>query len=155
MRLSAPEEYGLRCLVQVSRLSADEPARVNDIAQREGLTPEYAAKLMRLLRQQELVTSVRGAGGGYRLSRPAEEISVWEAMVALDSPSMGSGFCKGPQSGCIHAHEDCSLRALWAHMDATLKNLLKVVSIADLASSGKHMTEQFAVSRKNGLELSP
>ncbi|MBT3217958.1 MAG: Rrf2 family transcriptional regulator [Proteobacteria bacterium] len=155
MRLSAPEEYGLRCLVQVTRLSGDEPARVNAIAQAEGLTPEYTAKLMRLLRQKGLVLSVRGAGGGYRLTRPAEEISVWEAMIALDSPTMGSGFCKGPNSGCIHADEDCSLRAMWAHIGSTLQQVLKVVSIADLARSGKHMTEHFAAVRTSGLEISP
>ena len=73
MQLLATEEYGLRCLVQVARHTAPQPITIPEIAAAEGLSPEYAAKLLRALRQAELVVSTRGAGGGYRLSRPARE----------------------------------------------------------------------------------
>ena len=61
MQLSAKEEYGLRCLLQVARHEGAEPLRIPEIAAREGLSPEYTAKLMRALRQGGLVVSTRGA----------------------------------------------------------------------------------------------
>ena len=55
MQLLAQEEYGLRCLIQVARHAGPDPLTIPEIAEREGLSPEYAAKLMRALRQAELV----------------------------------------------------------------------------------------------------
>src|SRR5262245_9399877 len=83
MQLLASEEYGLRCLIQVSRSAAGTPVSISQIADAEGLSPEYTAKLMRELRLGGLVESVRGADGGYRLTRPANEISVWSALQVL------------------------------------------------------------------------
>ena len=54
MQLLAQEEYGLRCLIQVARQRGPDPLTIPEIAEREGISPEYAAKLMRALRQTEL-----------------------------------------------------------------------------------------------------
>src|SRR6185503_6938810 len=83
VQLLASEEYGLRCLIQVSRSAGGTPVSISQIADAEGLSPEYTAKLMRELRLGGLVDSVRGAEGGYRLARPAEAISVWSALEVL------------------------------------------------------------------------
>ncbi|MBW1880776.1 MAG: Rrf2 family transcriptional regulator [Deltaproteobacteria bacterium] len=55
MRLSAQEEYGLRCLLQVTRSADPKPIQITEIARREGLSPEYTAKLLRVLRQGGLL----------------------------------------------------------------------------------------------------
>ena len=73
MRLSAQEEYGLRCLLQVAKSATAGPIAINEIATREGISPEYAAKLMRALRRAGLVISTRGAAGGYHLARDPRE----------------------------------------------------------------------------------
>src|SRR2546426_8311496 len=73
MQLLASEEYGLRCLLQVSRSASGAPVSISQIADAEGLSPEYTAKLMRELRLGGLVESVRGAEGGYRLPRAPGE----------------------------------------------------------------------------------
>ena len=72
MHLSAQEEYGLRCLVQLARHVGEEPMRIQEIARAEGLSSEYVAKLMRILRNGNLVDSTRGASGGYRLPQADE-----------------------------------------------------------------------------------
>ena len=84
MHLLAQEEYGLRCLVQLARHRGSSPLTIPEIAAAEGLSPEYTAKLMRALRQGGLVMSTRGAAGGYRLARPAEEVTAWEVLEKLD-----------------------------------------------------------------------
>src|SRR5687767_8139437 len=94
MQLSAQEEYGLRCLLQVARHEAQaEPLCIPEIAAAEGLSPEYTAKLMRALRQAGLVTSTRGATGGYRLARPAPSVTLWEVLEVLGGPIFSESFC--------------------------------------------------------------
>src|SRR2546430_15546874 len=70
MRLSAQEEYGLRCLLQVAR-GHEGSTTTPEIAEREGLSQAHVHKLMRFLRRGGLVKSVRGRKGGYQLARPA------------------------------------------------------------------------------------
>ena len=115
MHLLAQEEYGLRCLLQVARYPGPGPMTIPEIAEGEGLSPEYTAKLMRALRQSGLVTSTRGPGGGYRLSGDPHTITVWEVVAALGGLFFPESFCEshpGRQGDCVHTR-NCSLRALW------------------------------------------
>lgn len=134
MRLSAQEEYGLRCLVRLARGDGAQPVRIQDIAEAEGLTSEYVAKLMRILRNGELVTSTRGASGGYRLQRPAADVTLWEAIEVLGGPLFSEGFCDshpGSLRDCVHTN-DCSLRSLWRGLSTLLRAALSGVTVADL-----------------------
>ena len=136
MKLSAQEEYGLRCLVQVARRQGQGPVPIRVVAECEGLSLEYAAKLMRALRKANLVDSQRGASGGYTLSRPAAEISIYSVLTTLDSPLYTEEFCTGHTgklSSCAHGSAGCSIRVLWQWMDAALQRSLERVSLADLA----------------------
>src|SRR5215470_17874273 len=74
MRLTAQEEYGLRCLLQVAR-GQDTAVTTPEIAEREGLSEAHVHKLMRLLRRAGLVRSVRGRKGGYQPARPGRSTS--------------------------------------------------------------------------------
>ena len=134
MQILAIEEYGLRCLLQVASHDPAQPMTAQEIARAEGLGPEYVAKLMRTLRMRGLVVSTRGAAGGYRLARPADQIGVWEAIEALGGEFFPEGFCDcypGRRRECVHA-TDCSIRAVWRRVEGTLKATLNAISLADL-----------------------
>lgn len=135
MNITAQEEYGLRCLLRVAMHDSGDPMRTQEVAIAEGLSLEYAAKLMRTLKQGGFVASTRGAAGGYLLARPAREISVWQVLEALGGPLYEEKFCDahtGSQRDCIRS-TDCSIRALWRNMNGILKSALSVISMADLA----------------------
>ena len=91
MKITAQEEYGLRCVLQLAReqiVNSDsslEPGVifVRDIAEREGLSVAYVEKILWTLSRSGIVESVRGPKGGYRLTRHAGEISLGEVMRAL------------------------------------------------------------------------
>jgi len=143
MHLLAQEEYGLRCLLQVARATGGESLTIPQIAEAEGLSHEYAAKLMRALRQGGLVTSTRGAGGGYRLARPAEEITAWDALEVLGGSFFPESFCEshpGQLRDCIHS-TDCSVRALWRTVESTVQNLLQNIRLADMTRRERAMVE--------------
>ncbi|MFI5317714.1 MAG: RrF2 family transcriptional regulator [Myxococcota bacterium] len=135
MQLLAQEEYGLRCLLQVARHASPDPITIPEIAQSEGLSPEYAAKLLRALRQAELVVSTRGASGGYRLARPAREITAWAAVQALGGSLFPREFCEshpGQRHDCVHT-AGCSIRGLWGAVESAVRGVLEGVTIAELA----------------------
>jgi Rrf2 family protein len=134
VQLLASEEYGLRCLLQVARAEGGAPVPVARVARAEGLSTDYAAKLLRQLRLAGLVTSVRGVEGGYHLARPEDEISVWSAIEALGGSFFDAEFCSchpGQRSHCVR-NRDCSLRPLWQRLQATLRSALEAVSLEDL-----------------------
>ncbi|HYB98618.1 MAG TPA: Rrf2 family transcriptional regulator [Candidatus Limnocylindrales bacterium] len=134
MHITAQEEYGLRCLLRVAKHASDDPIRTHEVATAEGLSLEYAAKLMRVLKNGGLVVSTRGAAGGYLLARPASEISVWDVLSVLDGPLYEEKFCAshtGSQTDCAHT-TDCSVRAVWRNVNNILQTALSAISLADL-----------------------
>ena len=135
MKLSALDEYGLRCLLQVAQRAHDGPVSVARIADAEGLSPEYTARLMGPLRRAGLVRAVRGRGGGYELAVSADQISIWRVVEALGGSFLSEDFCdrwSGCRGLCVHM-TDCSIRALWRRVDLALRNMLEGISVADLA----------------------
>jgi Rrf2 family protein len=114
---------------------------LNQIARAEGLSIDYAGKLMQLLRRAGLVKSLRGPGGGYRLAQPAKKISVWDVLEALGGPVFPGNFCschRGRARSCVHS-KDCSLRPLWQTLDDVLQSFLERVSLADLVRNERPM----------------
>ncbi len=143
MRILSQEEYGLRCLLQLARQRGSEPMSIYEIAKAERLSPEYAGKLMQLLRRAGLATSSRGPGGGYRLARPAEEISVWEAIEVLGGKLFPRDFCEchtGHAASCVHS-TDCSIRALWLMITEMVRDALEEVALADLQQDEASMAK--------------
>lgn len=146
MRLLAVEEYGLRCLLHLVR-RPEATVALAEIADAEGISPEYAGKLLQGLRRAGLVQSVRGPGGGYRLTRSPDETTVWQAVTALGGPLFPEGFCAchpGQKSDCVRVG-DCALRALWRGVDDAVRGVLERVVLADLLAAEQPMTDQLAL----------
>ena len=134
MHLFAQEEYGLRCMLQVARSGGLDPLSIPQVADAEGLSAEYTAKLLRTLRQGGLLTSSRGAGGGYRLARPAAEITAWDVIEVLGGSFFPESFCEahpGQLRDCVRS-SNCSVRALWHKVEGAVRGILGRVTLADM-----------------------
>jgi len=143
MKLSAQEEYGLRCLLHMARLQEGESLSIPEISKAEGLSVPNVAKLMRLLRLGGLVSSVRGQAGGYTLALPSNQITVSTAMEVLGGRFFGLKFCErhsGLEKVCTHA-SDCAIRVLWTTIQETLDSVLKKVTLRDLLSDEREMSQ--------------
>jgi len=141
MQLLAQEEYGLRCLLALAQNGAGGRT-IHEIAEAEGLSPDYAAKLLRELRRGGLVESTRGAAGGYRLAREAADITAWDAIAVLGGALFPQGFCEchpGRAERCVRSR-DCALRAIWRAADEAVRSVLSRVSLADLVASEASMS---------------
>lgn len=147
MKLTSLEEYGLRCILSLARqevaaAEADSAnpttATIAQIAEREGLSTEYAGKLMGILARAGLVESVRGRNGGYRLARPAGEICVSEALAVLGDklyrPSETCDRFSGEASFCVHSNT-CSIRSMWSGLQLLIDMVLSRTTLQDLVST--------------------
>jgi Rrf2 family protein len=140
MKVSAQEEYGLRCLMRLAQAGMDHSLTIPEIAAAEGLSGPYVAKLLSVLRQSGLIESVRGRAGGYRLASPPADIRLGKVLLVLDRPLFEDpGYCerhKGSETDgiCVH-HGACSLRALWHTLEQWMRQTLDRITLADLLQS--------------------
>ena len=145
MKITALEEYGLRCAIRLAMAPGGQPVTVSEIAEKEGLTVPYVGKLMSILRQTGLIESVRGRSGGYVLSRPAAQITVEEVLSSLGEPLFASNYCDshpGNLQVCSH-QSDCSIRSVWQVLGDVIQRVLRGTSLADLCLQEQRLTSHF------------
>ena len=157
MKISAHEEYGLRCLVQLARAQMDdESLTLSQIASREGLSVANAGKLMWILVKAGLVQSQRGASGGYTLARPASDIRLNEVIRILDEDTVDR-FCKthaGVLDACIHT-SDCGIRPVIVGLHEIVQNALAEISLAQLVGSEANVDARLHQIQKLQVHLRP
>jgi Rrf2 family protein len=157
MKLSANEEYGLRCLVRLGYAAyAGEGLTIPEISQAEGVSTAYAAKILRALRKGGFVKAARGKDGGYTLARPAEEIVIGDAMNALGGRLFESDFCdshSGQVPICTRS-VDCSVRSLWRAVQVAVDGVLSKATLRDLLQKEEDMNSWVrAIPGGNPLQL--
>lgn len=134
MKLSAQEEYGLRCLLQLARLREGEFLTLAQIAEREGVSVANAGKLLWILSKAGLVRSIRGTKGGYHLARVAGEIRLNEIIKVLDDEDVLEGHCKsytGVLDNCVHTG-DCGIRPVIVNLHQIVRAALAEITLAQL-----------------------
>lgn len=133
MKVSAQEEYGLRCLLQLAPLGEGEYLTLTQIAEREGLSVANAGKLLWILNKAGLVTAIRGTKGGYRLARAASEIHLSEIIKVLDEDVL-AGHCKsytGVLDACVHTG-NCGIRPVIVGLHDIVQTALSGITLAQL-----------------------
>jgi Rrf2 family protein len=144
MKISAQEEYGLRCLVQLATLPAGESLTLPQIAEREGISAANAGKLMWLLNKAGFVNSTRGTKGGYVLARPAGEIRLSEIIKILDEEVI-SKHCDsytGVLDSCVHKG-DCGIRPVIVGLHEIVEHALSQITLAQLVGSERSVDAMF------------
>jgi Rrf2 family protein len=157
MKITAQEEYGLRCLLRLARVHGEQPLTIPEIAAAENLSVPYVAKLLTVLRQAGLIDSVRGRMGGYHLSRPPAETRLGGVLLALGEPLFDdASFCErhaGPEVAgpCVH-QDGCSLRGLWQTLEQWMRHALDQVTLADLLADESSLVRRLRAGLPTGPE---
>ena len=142
MKLTANEEYGVRCLVRIGYAGAKTGGlTIPEISVAEGVSPSYAAKILRVLRKGGFVKAARGKDGGYTLARPAEEIVIGDVIDALGGRLFESDFCdshSGQVEICTRS-VDCSVRSLWRAVQVAVDHVLSKATLRDLMRNEEEM----------------
>lgn len=144
MKISAQEEYGLRCLVQLASLPAGDSLTLPQIAEREGISQANAGKLMWLLNKAGFVSATRGTKGGYNLARSADEVYLSEVIKVLDADEIDS-HCesyKGVLPTCVHKG-DCGIRPVIVGLHEIVQNALSQITLAQLVGDESKVNATF------------
>lgn len=144
MKITAQEEYGMRILVRIASYKDSDGLSVPQIAEAEGLTSHYAAKLTRELRIAGFVRSTPGNKGGYVLAKPATEIIIKDVLNILGGKLYDVSFCEGHTGTmrfCTNS-VDCSTRSLWSIIQITMDKLLMQITLADLIGNTEQVTSE-------------
>lgn len=137
MKISAQDEYGLRILLQIAKVPADDGLSLSQISELEQISQAYAAKLTRSLRMAGFIKSIRGHKGGYVLAKLPQDIKINDVLRAMGGAIYDDKFC-GQHSGALSLctnSVDCSLRSLWTILQLNMDKLLDQISIKDLMKS--------------------
>jgi Rrf2 family cysteine metabolism transcriptional repressor len=127
MKISAKSEYACLAMLALARAGRDDPpVRIRDISGGNDIPERYLVQILLHLKAAGLVTSTRGASGGYRLARPAAAISLGEVLTAIEGPEAAAKPSARPAAR--------ALAAVWANARAAERAVLDTTSIAQVAS---------------------
>ena len=142
MKLSTKGRYGLRAMVDLVMHSENEPVSIASIASRQSISESYLEQLISKLKKAGLVSSVRGAGGGYIPSRNADEISVGDVLRALEG-SLDPVDCPGlaEEKGCQGA-DACVTKYVWKRINDSINRTVDEIKISDLVKESLEVVQK-------------
>ena len=139
MKLSTKGRYGLRAMIDLARYSEVEPVSINSIAARQNISERYLEQLVALLRKAGLVKSIRGATGGYILTKDAAEISVGDILRALEGslePVKCAAFYS--EEGCM-ASDGCVTKYVWQKINDSINETVNQMMLDELVRESKNL----------------
>jgi len=131
MKLSTKGRYAVTAMFDIALHHQTGPVSLSDIAERQGISLSYLEQLFTRLRQQGLVKSTRGPGGGYSLAVASEQIAIADVIDAVDE-NVDATRCGG-KADC-HNHQRCLTHDLWENLSGEIRSYLSNISLAQAVS---------------------
>lgn len=141
MKLSTKGRYGLRALIDLALYGEEEAVSIQSISARQQISDSYLEQLVRKLKKAGLVTSVRGAQGGYRLAKPAGEISVGDVLRALEG-SIEAVSCGVENNANCLGKDLCVARYVWEKVNKSIQETVDSIRISQLVEESRQMQEK-------------
>lgn len=142
MKLSTKGRYGLKAMFELAIHYGEDPVSLNIIADHQRISVNYLEQLIAPLRKKGLVTSARGAQGGYRLARDPAEITVKDILETLEGPLAPAGCVSdGEEENCSNA-EYCATRLIWERMKESIDEVVRSTTLADMVEDHDRMQEK-------------
>ena len=148
MRITTWAEYGVICALHLARSDKDGPVTGREIAEKERLPADYIEQILLRLRRAGVISSTRGARGGYKLAKPPTEISIRAVIQASELETFELHCLSHPveEDRCSASHS-CSIRPVWVLLQTRIDDVLESVCLADL------LQDEPAVRERVGLPI--
>jgi len=134
MKVTTRGRYALRAAIDLAANGNRGPVLRRELADRQGISPDYVAQILRMLRKAEIVESVRGPGGGYRLARDPAEITVGEVVRAVEGPTTVVYCVEEPIDPPCPRSDGCPARGFWIELSDAIDRCMSTVTLAELAA---------------------
>jgi Rrf2 family transcriptional regulator, cysteine metabolism repressor len=136
LKLSTKGKYGVKALFELALREGAGPMSLKTIADRQGLSEHYLEQLAAPLRKAGLITSVRGAQGGYVLARAANQITVGDIIRVLEGP-IGFTDCSVEGDHGPECAGSCVVHGVWEKVTQQIVNVIDSITLFDLAEQAR------------------
>lgn len=141
MKISTKGKYGLRAMIDLAQYSEQEAVSISSIAQRQKISESYLEQLVAKLKKAGLVISIRGAAGGYRLARPAADISVGDVLRALEGDVRAVICTAQTEEGC-EGEELCVTKYVWQRINESIEKTVDEMMLDQLVAESRKAQEK-------------
>ena len=142
MRISTRGRYSLEAILFLALLPEDVLVSTREISEKTGISDGYLEQLFILLKKQGIILGVRGAHGGYRLGKPAQDITVGDVLRTVEGP-LAPVACLDTEN-CA-SQSVCKTRYTWEKLYTEIQNCIDAIMISDLVAAYRTMEETEAV----------
>lgn len=145
MRVTTKSDYALRALIEIAATDDGAPISADELGRRQDIPKGFLQAILADLRRADVLTSVRGKSGGWRLTKPAAEVSVADVIRAVDGPLV-SIYGQRPENVSYDSTAE-SLQQVWIAARYSLRDVLEQVTIAHLAEKSlpEAVTDKVAI----------
>jgi Rrf2 family protein len=141
IRVSTRGRYALRAMLDIALQGGDRPVRRASIADRQGISSEYAAQLFRELIAAGLANSTKGPGGGYHLAKPAKAIRAGDIVRAVEGPiAVVDCVAASSRKPCSRT-KSCVTHRLWQRLSGSMEEVLDSMTLADLVAEAQQLAD--------------
>ena len=135
MRISTKGRYALRIMLDLAQHETDGPVALREISERQKITPKYMESIMSLLLRDNLVQSIRGKSGGYRLTRRADEYGLYEILSTAEG-GLAPVHCLSLDENDCPIRQTCLTIPVWEGLHKVIEDYLSGISLQTLIDQG-------------------
>ncbi|MEQ9115786.1 MAG: Rrf2 family transcriptional regulator [Rickettsiales bacterium] len=142
MKLSTRTRYAIMAIVDIAYYSKGSPVNLADIAKRENIAVNYLEQIFVNLRKNNLVESVKGPGGGYKLSKPADQITVADVMRSMDINFKMTRCGTSKDKKCVTDSVKCMTHGLWKGLESNIVGYFSAITLQDVISKNVNIRQE-------------
>ncbi len=136
MKISTRGRYALRLMIDLAMANADEFVTIKSIAARQEISDKYLEQIITVLSRAGFVKSARGAQGGYKLAKPAEDYTVGMILRQIEGSLVPVACMEDEMNQCPRCNK-CVTLDVWKQLDAAISGVVDHITLADLAAKQK------------------
>lgn len=142
MKISTKGRYGLMAMFQLALEYGDGPIPLKNVALKQNISDSYLEQLFSTLRKDGLLQSVRGAQGGYMLSRPPEEITVGQVLRVLEGDLAPADCTKDEKSECLN-EDNCASKLVFVKIKNSIDQVIDSITLKDMIDDMKNIKAKY------------
>ncbi len=144
MKISTKGRYALRLMLDLAVYHTGEPVSLKDVAKRQEISEKYLEQIISLLNKAGFVRSIRGAQGGYLLTKNPEEYTVGE-ILRLTEGDLAPVSCVGADGGACGRKESCVTLRVWERLNDAINEVVDHITLADLVGWQEQQADQYSI----------
>ena len=132
MRVSTKGRYAIRVLIDMAQYGESDYHPLHELAARQGLSEKYLEAILGILVKNQVLEGARGKGGGYKLAKPAKELTVWDVLSVIETSMSPVECVDNDKNGCDRA-DICPTLPMWKDLAKIIKDYFTGITIEQLA----------------------